>query len=159
MKDLKFGRGPPELGRPRSSFRLGQRVPEQPPRTHAQLVDWAHFLSGVEIAVARQCAGAARKATPQGDEHRAQIKIRNLPGIRLLRLPVNEPRRSLGTWALFLVNIFMCANGLYCAAVSLVITPRIGITTAGKRLLANHCLTSFDVATLRDFREPPTAVG
>jgi hypothetical protein len=23
--------------------------------------------------VARQCAGAARKATPQGDEHRAQI--------------------------------------------------------------------------------------
>jgi hypothetical protein len=66
MKDLKLGRGPPELGRPRSSFRLGQRVPEQPPRAHAQLVDWAHFLSGVEIAGGEAMCGCGPKGHPAG---------------------------------------------------------------------------------------------
>jgi hypothetical protein len=65
MKDLKLGRGPPELGRPRSSFRLGQRVPEQPPRAHAQLVDWAHFLSGVEIAGGEAMCGCGTERPPR----------------------------------------------------------------------------------------------
>jgi hypothetical protein len=33
---------------------------------------------GAKFPLVRQRAGAARKATPQGEEHRAQIKIRNL---------------------------------------------------------------------------------